>query len=168
MSGEPTTAQANGTISQRLNGLVLYVPLIGFVIDLSIRLASGVDDWKQTTLDVGVLWLIGVSGFIFASGHLFMPAPVAESIGWATSPFQWEVGLANLAYGVLGVTASSLDRDYTLAAIIVFAVFLLGAAVGHVRSMIRDHDLSPGNAGYIFWFDVLAPVLLIVLYIATG
>jgi hypothetical protein len=168
MSGEPTTAQANGTISQRLNGLVLYVPLIGFVIDLSIRLASGVDDWKQTTLDVGVLWLIGVSGFIFASGHLFMPAPVAESIGWATSPFQWEVGLANLAYGVLGVTASSFDRDYTLAAIIVFAVFLLGAAVGHVRSMIRDHNLSPGNAGYIFWFDVLAPVLLIVLYIATG
>jgi hypothetical protein len=168
MSGEPTTAQANGTIGQRLNGLVLYVPLIGFVIDLSIRLASGVDDWKQTTLDVGVLWLIGVSGFIFASGHLFMPAPVAESIGWATSPFQWEVGLANLAYGVLGVTASSFDRDYTLAAIIVFAVFLLGAAVGHVRSMIRDHNLSPGNAGYIFWFDVLAPVLLIVLYIATG
>jgi hypothetical protein len=168
MSGEPTTVQANGTISQRLSGLVLYVPVIGFVIDLSIRLASGVDDWKQTALDVGVLWLIGVSGFIFASGHLFMPAPVAESIGWATSPFQWEVGLANLAYGVLGVTASSFDRDYTLAAIIVFAIFLLGAAVGHVRSMIRDHNVSPGNAGYIFWFDVLAPVLLIVLYVATG
>jgi hypothetical protein len=168
MSGEPTTAQANGTISQRLSGLVLYVPLIGFVIDLSIRLASGVDDWKQTALDVGVLWLIGVSGFIFASGHLSMPAQVAESIGWATSPFQWEVGLANLAYGILGVTASSFDRDYTLAAIIVFAVFLLGAALGHVRSMVRDHNVSPGNAGYIFWFDILAPVLLIVLYIATG
>ena len=61
MSGEPTTAQANGTIGQRFSGLVLYVPLIGFVIDLSIRLASGVDDWKQTTLDVGVLWLIGIT-----------------------------------------------------------------------------------------------------------
>ena len=168
MSAGSAPPQVDETIGARLGGLVLYVPLAGFVIDLSIRLATGTDDWKQTALDVGVLWLIGVSGFIFASGHLFMPAPVAESIGWATSPFQWEVGLANLAYGVLGVTASSFDRDYTLAAIIVFAIFLLGAAVGHVRSMIRDHNVSPGNAGYIFWFDVLAPLLLISLYIATG
>ena len=87
-----------------------------------------------------------------------MPAPTAASIGWATSPFQWEVGLANLAYGVLGVTASSFDRDYTL----------LGAAAGHVPSMIRDHNFAPGKTGYVFWFDILAPVLLIVLYIATG
>jgi hypothetical protein len=168
MSAGSAPPQVDATIGARLGGLVLYVPLIGFVVDLSIRLASGVDDWNQTALDVGVLWLIGISGFIFAGGHLFMPASVAESIGWATSPFQWEVGLANLAYGVLGVTASSFDRDYTLAAIIVFAVFMLGAAVGHVRSMIRDHNLAPGNTGYVFWFDILAPVLLIVLYIATG
>jgi hypothetical protein len=96
-----------------------------------------------------------------------MPAPTAASIGWATSPFQWEVRLANLAYGVLGVTASNFDRDYTLAAIITFSVFL-GAALGHVPSMIRDHNFAPGNTGYVFWFDILAPVLLIVLYIATG
>jgi hypothetical protein len=37
-----------------------------------------------------------------------------------------------------------------------------------VRSMIRDHNFAPGNTGYVFWFDILAPVLLIVLYIATG
>jgi hypothetical protein len=100
--------------------------------------------------------------------HLFMPAPTAASIGWATSPFQWEVGLANLAYGVLGVTASSFDRDYTLAAIISFSIYLLGAAAGHVPSMIRDYNFAPGKTGYVFWFDILAPVLLIVLYIATG
>jgi hypothetical protein len=155
-------------IGARLGGLVLYVPLIGFVVDLAIRLAGGADDWKQATLDVGVLWLIGITGFILASGHLFMPAPTAASIGWAASPFQWEVGLANLAYGVLGVTASSFDRDYTLAAIVAFSIYLLGAAAGHVRSMIRDHNFAPGNTGYVFWFDVLAPVLLIVMYVATG
>jgi hypothetical protein len=35
-------------------------------------------------------------------------------------------------------------------------------------TMIRDHNFAPGNTGYVFWFDILAPVLLIVLYIATG
>jgi hypothetical protein len=34
--------------------------------------------------------------------------------------------------------------------------------------MIHDHNFAPGNTGYVFWFDVLAPVLLIVLYVATG
>jgi hypothetical protein len=35
-------------------------------------------------------------------------------------------------------------------------------------AMIHDHNFAPGNTGYVFWFDVLAPVLLIVLYVATG
>jgi nitrate reductase gamma subunit len=139
------SAAADATIGTRLLGLIPYVPLAGFVIDLSIRLASGVDDWKQTALEVGVLWLIGINGIILGSGHLFMPAQTAESIGWATSPFQWEVGLANAAYGVLGVTASSFDRDYMLAAIIAFSIFMLGAAIGHVRSMIHDHNFAPAT-----------------------
>ena len=64
--------------------------------------------------------------------------------------------------------ASAFDRDYTLAAIIAFSIFMLGAAVGHVRSMVRDHNFSPGNAGYIFWYDIFAPALLIVLFVLTA
>jgi hypothetical protein len=45
---------------------------------------------------------------------------------------------------------------------------MFGAAVGHIRSMLAEHNLAPGNAGYIFWYDVLAPILLITLYVATG
>jgi hypothetical protein len=166
MSTGSATLPANGTIGARLGGLVLYVSLIGFVLDLSIRLASGVDDWKQTALDVGVLWPIGITGFILASGHLFMPArsrpasagPRARSSGRSAWPI-WPTG-----------SWASLRRasTYTLAAIITFAIFLLGAALGHVRSMIRDHNFAPGNTGYVFRFDILAPVLLIVLHIATG
>jgi hypothetical protein len=96
------------------------------------------------------------------------PAPVAARIGWPASPFQWEVGLGAVGFGVVGVTASIFDRDYTLAAIIVYSIFMLGAALGHVRSMIRERNFAPGNAGYIFWYDILAPALLITLYVATG
>ena len=34
--------------------------------------------------------------------------------------------------------------------------------------MVRDRNFAAGNAGYIFWYDILAPLLLIVLYVATG
>jgi hypothetical protein len=72
-----------------------------------------------------------------------------------------------VGYGVAGVMAPSYDRDFWLATIVVFSIFMLGAAVGHVRSMLAEHNFAPGNAGYIFWYDVLVPLLLIGLYIAT-
>jgi hypothetical protein len=114
-----------------------------------------------------MLWLIGISGFIFGVGHLLQPASIAQSMAGRQVPFQWEVGLANLGYGALGVTASTSDRDYTLAGIIVFSIFMLGAAFGHVRSMVREHNFAPGNAGYVFSYDILAPALMITLYVLT-
>lgn len=146
---------------------MLFLPPTGFVINLAILLAGGVDDWKTTTLEQALIWLVGVQGIVTASGHLFMPGSIAASIGWPTSRFQWEVGLASLSYGVLGVIATGFDRPFWLATIIAFSVFMVGAAVGHVRSMIADQNFAPGNAGYIFAFDVFVPAMLILLYVVT-
>jgi hypothetical protein len=138
------------------------------VVNLVIRLAGGADDWQSEALETALLWLVGVNGVILASGHLLEPARTAASIGWPTSPFQFEVGLTNLLLGALGLMAGWFDRDFWLATIVAFSVYMLGAAAGHVRSMIRERNFSPGNAGYIFWYDVLVPVLLIILYGLTG
>lgn len=43
----------------------------------------------------------------------------------------------------------------------------VGAAVGHVRQMVTERNFAPGNAGFIFYYDVLAPLLVIALYVAT-
>jgi hypothetical protein len=161
---DPTEKRDVGALIGRY---IVYLPLAGFLVSLAIALARGVDDWKVTTLELGLTWLVGVSGIVFSSGHLFMPAAVAESIGWPTSRFQWEVGLANLGYGIAGVIAPGFDRGFWLATIIVFSIFMLGAAVGHVRSMIAERNFAWGNAGYVFWYDILAPIMLIALYIAT-
>ena len=70
---------------------------------------------------------------------------------------------------MVGVNAGSpsFDRDFALAVVIAFTIFYFGAALGHVREMISEHDMAPGNAGLIFWFDVIAPPALIALYLAT-
>jgi hypothetical protein len=146
---------------------IIYVPLVGFLVNLTIELGRDAGDWKVTTLEVGLIWLVGVNGIITGTGHMLMPAQVAASIGWPTSRFQWEVGLADLSYGVAGVMAPSFGRGFWLATIVVFSIFMLGAAVGHVRSMIAEHDFAPGNAGYIFWYDIVVPALLIVLYVVS-
>lgn len=138
------------------------------MVNLVIRLAGGADDWQSEALETALLWLVGVNGVILASGHLLAPARTAASIGWPTSPFQFEVGLTNLLLGALGLMAGWFDRDFWLATIVAFSVYMLGAAAGHVRSMIRERNFAPGNAGYVFWYDVLVPVLLIVLYDLSG
>ncbi len=138
------------------------------MVNLVILLAGGADDWQSEALETALLWLVGVNGVILASGHLLEPARTAASIGWPTSPFQFEVGLTNLLLGALGIMTGWFDRDFWLATIVAFSVYMLGAAAGHVRSMIRERNFAPGNAGYIFWYDVLVPVLLIILYGLTG
>jgi hypothetical protein len=167
MASERADPSPGRNVGVLIGRYVTYLPLAGFLVAFAIALVRGVDDWKVTALEAGLTWLVGVSGIVLASGHLFMPAPVAASIGWPPSRFQFEVGLANLGYGVAGVMAPSFGRGFWLATIVVFSIYMLGAAAGHVRSMIAEHNFAPGNAGYIFWYDVLAPAFLIALYVAT-
>lgn len=115
---------------------------MGFVVHLAIELAGDAGDWEATTLKVALTWLVGVNGIITGTGHMFVPARIAESIGWPTSRFQWEVGLADLSYGVAGVMAPSFERGFWLATTVVFSIFMLGAAVGHVRSMVAEHNFA--------------------------
>jgi Family of unknown function (DUF6790) len=144
----------------------VLTPVVGFGVAEVVQLAQhGTSGFHRATLLNGLVYLIGVAGIIAASGHLLKADDVARSIGWPPgSPFQWEVGVADLGWGVLGVLCPLYGRDFWLATIIVASIFLLGAAVGHVRQMIVARNFSPGNAGGVFFADVAIPIVLIVLY----
>jgi hypothetical protein len=91
--------------------------------------------------------------------HVFFGEMSARFIGWADSPFQAEVGYASLGMGLVGVLAFRNDRGLRLAALLGPTAFLWGAAIGHIHQMITAHNFAPGNAGIIFWSDVLLPVI---------
>ena len=154
----------------RLLGLIPFIGVIAFVVASVIDfVAGGTAGWQQMLLANGLLYLVGIQGFIYATGHMFFSDPVAESIGWPKdSPFQWEVGLANLSYGVLGVLASGRTMDWALATVVAFSIFYLGAAVGHVKDIVTKKNYAAGNAGGVLIVDVLIPVLLIVLYVSAA
>jgi hypothetical protein len=154
-------------ISLLIRKSLFCLPPGGFLVTVAIAVAMGVDDWKVTSLKAGLFWLVGVSGILLGSAHMFSPEPVAKAIGWPPSRFQWEVGLAGVGSGVAGVLAPFFDRGFWLATIVVFSIFMWGAAIGHVRSMRAEHNFAPGNAGYIFWYDIFAPAFLVAMYIAT-
>jgi hypothetical protein len=110
-----------------------------------------------------LLFSIGV-GFLYNFViHTFFGVMVAHFIGWADSPFQAEVGFASLGYSVVGFLAWRRSFELRLAAVVGPALFLLGAAGGHAYQMVVAHNFAPGNAGTIFYTDILIPVIGFVL-----
>ena len=95
--------------------------------------------------------------------HTFFGEMTARFIGWSDSPFQAEVGFASLGFSAVGFLACWRSFDLRLAAVLGPAVFLLGAAGGHVYQMAKTGNFAPGNAGVILYTDVLIPVISFVL-----
>jgi Family of unknown function (DUF6790) len=114
-----------------------------------------------------LLLSVGAQGVYTFIMHVFFSSYSAANIGWAVSPFQYEVGIADLTVGVLGVLAFWGNFSFRLAAAIAAIVWYWGDAVGHVRQMMVAHNFAPGNAGPWFWTDVIVPALLVICLIAV-
>ncbi|GGF87998.1 hypothetical protein GCM10007301_54910 [Azorhizobium oxalatiphilum] len=115
-----------------------------------------------------LLFPVGLLGLWAALGHIVFANQAAAAIGWAPSPFQTEVGLANLGIGIAGLIGYVYrDWGYRLGVSLVTGVFLLGAAAGHIYQMYLTGNLAPGNAGPILYTDVLTPLALFILLAIT-
>ena len=106
-----------------------------------------------------LFFAIGLSFLYNFVMHVFFADMAARFIGWANSPFQYEVGYASLGFAVVAILAHRSTFHFRLAAILGPALFCWGAAIGHIRQIIAIQNYSPGNAGVILWTDILLPVL---------
>lgn len=109
-----------------------------------------------------LLFSVGFSYLYNFVMHVFFADMAAAFIGWAPSPFQYEVGFASLGFAAVGFMAFRASWSFRLAAIMAPSLFLWGDAVGHVYQMVVHHDFSPGNAGIIFWTDIFLPIISFV------
>jgi hypothetical protein len=120
--------------------------------------------------EVFLVWflfiMIGIGCIWAFIGHIFMSNFVATSIGWpAGNPFQLEVGVANLAFGILGILSIKIRDNFLLATVIAASIFLLGAGIVHITNIMQTGNMAPGNAGFALLIDILIPVVLIILMV---
>ncbi len=106
---------------------------------------------------------VGVMGLFTAYYHVFQPVEASARIGWATSPYEYEVGMADLTIGVLGVLCLFFRGGFWLATAIANAVWLLGDAIGHVRDMRLRSNHAEYNAGIFLIFEFVVPILILAL-----
>ncbi|WFN33866.1 hypothetical protein L1S32_08420 [Methanogenium sp. S4BF] len=90
------------------------------------------------------------------------PVQVAESIGWPPgSPFQREVGMWDVAMGIVGLLCLKFRSEgYWTATIIGTGIFLIGAGLGHVYEMVANGTFAPNNAGAMMHIDLFYPLVL--------
>ena len=155
----------------------MIVFIILFVLSFVV---AGLHIYRDKQLRTGrrvaeiiLLWLLvintGFTGIYAFMGHAFAANEVAESIGWPTgNPFQTEVAVANLAIGTLGILCYWIRGNFWTASVIATSIWLLGAAAIHVREIVDAGNYNPGNAGVVFYMDIIGPLLLIALLLYTG
>jgi len=106
---------------------------------------------------------VGLMGLLTAYAHVFRPVQTSASIGWSTSPYEYEVGMADLTVGVLGVLCAWFRGNFWLATAIANAVWLLGDAVGHVRQVVENNNHAVNNSGLFLYSEFVAPVAILAL-----
>jgi len=146
--------------------IFIGVPLLGALIHLFL---SKKPKTLNRVTEVLLLWYLGVGigiGSIFSGlTQVLDPQMVAQSVGWPNTPFLREVGFANISYGILGLLSIKY-RNFWAPTIIAYAVFMWGAALGHVYNLQQTGNLAAGNVGTVLYLDILMPILFIVLLVA--
>ncbi len=110
---------------------------------------------------------VGVIGFVFGFiPHVFFANEAAKMIGWPPgSPFQFEVGVHDGAWGVLGFLCIWIGGLFWLATGLGWSLFMLGATYGHIHQMVEKGNYAPYNFLTIFSDGFVAVWLLLLLYL---
>ena len=148
--------------------ILLATAAIGIVLHLAFDRQACT---AKRILEVILLWLlavvVGVGGITAFAAHAFFADWTAAAIGWpAGNPFQFEVAVTDLAFGILGLLCIWLRGGFWTAVIIGESIFFWGCAYGHVRQYLLAHNMAPGNVGPALAVDVAMPLVLIALLIA--
>ncbi|MGC5025148.1 DUF6790 family protein [Tsukamurella sp. DT100] len=128
----------------------------------SRRPGERLEIWQRAMLvaaGLGAAWV----GVFF----LLAPDVMANEIGFpAGNPFQFEIAFTNLGFAAMAFVLVFRHRGFRLAYGVGYAIFLWGAAFGHLDQWFAHGDHQPGNTGGILLVDILVPAAIIALAIA--
>jgi len=144
-----------------------WIVLIGgFLIHLGLD-RSAARRSRARVYELAALWLLVGGGAFNILGGLDHIGPFSEqsavSIGFAPSMFQWEVGWADIAVGVLGVgCARRTNRGgWTTATLVALTISFFGDGIGHVMQLLVHGNTAPNNL-WAIPADFLVPALSIL------
>lgn len=151
-------------MAQTIQLLLSNVPTIMFVAAILLALVPrGRHPFSRRLMDWMLLLGIGVSYVWGGFFHIFFPNLAASSIGWANSPFQYEIGVADMAIGVTAIISFWRGLEFKTPVVIYITLFCLGVAIGHLFQAVEHGDYAANNFGLLLIGTVAQMVLLPIL-----
>ena len=153
--------------------MIFFVtPWVITFLGWGIHVAVDRSDQARTSrrvVELLLLWVMVFGGawvLLAAFGHLGPnSAEHAADIGYSPSMFQWELGGADAAIGVLGIGCAWRRDGWLTAAVVVLAICYLGDAIGHIMQLTVHDNTAPNNV-WAIPSDIFGPLLAIGLLIA--
>jgi len=146
---------------------VIFVVLAVVAASIHLAISSGSRRSTPSIARTYLLYLlfvyVGLMGVLTAYAHVFHPIETSASIGWSPSPYEYEVGMADLTVGVLGILSLWIRGNFWLATAIANAVWLLGDATGHIRQMVLNNNHAANNSGIFLLTEIITPLIILLL-----
>jgi hypothetical protein len=155
-------------IAESIRFVLMNIPLVMFVAALGA--ASALRSplrWSERYLAWLLLLSVGVDSLWAGIFHVFFPQIASEQIGWRSSPFEFEVGVADIALGIVAIASFWCSLSFKTAIAIYAMVFYIGVTIGHMHDAVVHQNFSPDNFGVLLLLTILRFILLGWLLIAA-
>jgi uncharacterized protein DUF6790 len=164
---KPATPEPAGQHKRSLLlGLLPFIGVILFGISAAQLVIGGRPaDWQHQLALAAVVYMIGWASLGAGISHIFFGKAISRSIGFTRSPYELEVGFANLGFGVAALMAGSYQKEYWLAIIVANSIFRVGCGAGHIKQIIMDRNYSINNTAILF-LNFVVPAFLVFTYFA--
>lgn len=143
----------------------LLVPAVGAA--WRARHARSADEALEIWQRWWAVGAMGLSSLFMTIAFLAVPDVMANVIGFARTPFMFEIAVANLGLAVMGFRAASASARERITIGLGAGMFLWGAAIGHVYQWFANGDHATGNTGGVLLTDVLIPAVMIALAVRS-
>ncbi len=154
-------------VADAIRMILTHIPLVALISALLLAFFGRSRPVSERYLRWLLLLSVGVDGIWAGLFHVFAPETAAAFIGWQVSPFQFEIGVADFALGVVGIVAFWRTLEFMSAVVIFSAIFYSALAYGHVHQILTTGNLAAGNAGILLAITFLRPLLLVGLLVAS-
>jgi len=148
-------------VAQLIQFILSNVPAVMFVV--SVILALPRRDGRPLAarlLDWQLLLAAGVTGIWAGFFHMAFPEMAARTIGWQVSPFQFEIGVADMAMGITAVVAFWRSLAFKAAVVLYIVLFNAGVAAGHIRDALEAGSYAPNNFGLLLVLTIAEIIIL--------
>lgn len=151
-------------VAESIRFVLTNVPLIMFVAAIAIAsVTRSPASASQRYLSWLLLLAVGVDSLWAGIFHVFFPQIASAEIGWAPSPFEFEVGVADIALGIVAIASFWRSLAFKTAIALYAIIFYLGVTIGHFREAIVAGNFAPDNFGLLLLLTIVRFVLIVWL-----